>query len=167
MPAHPPILLLSGRCVPMGALAAFNMTVSGHLLKPFTAEALVGRCRHLLAEPAEARPPGGRDRRKEPRHSFLGQVTILTERGSPSVSGDVFDISLGGAQLDLGPIPAARFPPGSRLRLSLGLPPGFEVLELQAKVEWNRDAGMGVSFAEASEEARRQLRKRLSRVSED
>jgi hypothetical protein len=133
--------------------------------KPFAAQVMIDRCERLLAGVGKGKPPGGIERRKEPRRPFLGQVTVLTERGHPSVTGEVFDISPGGAQIDLGSVPANPFPAGGRLRLEVGLPPSFEPLELEAKVEWRREGTLGVSFAEASEQARQQLKARLARAS--
>jgi DNA-binding response OmpR family regulator len=164
---RPPILLLSGACVPVSSLAAFTLAVSGHISKPFSAQALIARCERLLARAgvdASPQPAPRLERRKEPRRAFLGQVTVLTERGHPTVSGEIYDISAGGARIELGPVPATAFPPGSRLRLSVGLPLGFEPLELEASIEWCRDEAVGVSFEDLPTEARQRLRTRLAQA---
>lgn len=161
LPSPPPILLLSGQCVPPGTLAALTLAISGHLIKPFSAQALISRCERLLATTSEPGPLAGRERRRGPRRRFLGQATLLTSARKPSVAAEVSNISAGGAEIDLGPVPEERFEPGSRVCIALGLPPSFEPLELQMRVEWRRAQAMGVSFGELTPEARKQLDERL------
>ncbi len=157
-----PILLLSGRCVPPGTLAELTLATSGHLIKPFSAQSLISRCERLLAPVSKPGPPARGERRTGARRRFLGQATLLTGTGKPFVGAELSDISAGGAEIDLGPVPEDRFEPGSRVRIALGLPPSFEPIELEMRVEWRRAQAMGVSFGELTPDARKRLDRRLA-----
>jgi DNA-binding response OmpR family regulator len=159
--AHrPPMLLLSGTCLAPEALAAFRLAVVGHLSKPFAADALVERCRRALSKTPPAEPPASGERRLERRRRFLGDAVILTEQGQPSLKAEVCDISPAGAQIDLGAAADRAYEKGSRLCLSLALPPTFEPTELVARVEWCCDGFLGLSFADLPAETRRHLEAR-------
>jgi DNA-binding response OmpR family regulator len=159
--AHrPPMLLLSGTCLAPEALAAFRLAVSGHLSKPFSADALVERCRRLLSKTPPGEPPASGERRLERRRRFLGDAVLLTEQGQPSLKAEVCDISPAGAQIDLGAAADQTYEKGSRVRLSLTLPPTFEPRELTARVEWCCDGFLGLSFTSLPPETRRHLEAR-------
>ncbi len=160
----PPIVLLTGRCVSPLTLAALTQNVSGHLSKPFAAAALIDKCRRLLTRTSEPVPPGGRERRREARLRFLGQATLLTASGAPLVVADLIEVSSSGARIGLAAAPIDAVRPGRKLRLVLSLPPGFEPIELESRVEWHRENAIGVSFAESSAEARGQFEERLKKA---
>ncbi len=145
--AQPPaVVALTGRCVSPGALAALTQHIRGQLSKPFTPEALTGLCDRLLAPNAPPPRPVDPERRQEGRSAFLGEATLLTSKGRPVCAAQVVELSENGARLEVGTLPDAAFKVGTRVRLTLTLPPSFEARTLDALVEWREGAGMGVSF---------------------
>jgi DNA-binding response OmpR family regulator len=144
--AQPPaVVALTGRCVSPGALAALTQHIRGQLSKPFAPDALTGLCDRLLEPNAPARTPEA-ERRHEGRTTFVGEATLLTNKGRPVCAAHVLELSQDGARLEVGPLPETPFKVGSRIRLTLTLPPSFEARTLSALIEWREDRNMGVSF---------------------
>ena len=145
--AQPPaVVALTGRCVSPGALAVLTQHIRGQLSKPFAPDALTGMCDRLLAPIAPAPRPAEPERRQEPRSTFVGEATLLTNRGRPICAAQVLELSRDGARLEVGLLPETSFKVGSRIRLTLTLPPSFEARTLNALIEWREGLNMGVSF---------------------
>jgi CheY-like chemotaxis protein len=89
----PPLVALTGRSVSPGALAALAFQTRGHLSKPFTPAALLRICEKVIAAPPPPAPPAGAERRRETRCRFVGEATLLTENGRPSLTLQVLDVS--------------------------------------------------------------------------
>jgi CheY-like chemotaxis protein len=161
--AQPPaVVALTGRCVSAGALAtltALTQHIRGQLSKPFVPDALTDMCDRLLAPnaPPRAAEP---ERRHEPRTTFVGEATLLTTKGRPVCAAHVLELSESGAQLEVGRLPETSFKVGSRMRLTLTLPPSFETRTLDALIEWREGLHMGVSFLPERPAARRAAKTR-------
>jgi CheY-like chemotaxis protein len=154
LPQPPAVVALTGRCVSPGALAELSLRIRGQLSKPFAPEALTGLCDRLLGPSVGAAPATEPERRQEPRSRFVGEATLLTPKGRPICAAQVVELSENGARLEVGPLPETAFTVGSRVQLTLTLPPSFRARTLDALIEWREHADMGVSFLPARSQAR-------------
>jgi two-component system copper resistance phosphate regulon response regulator CusR len=144
--APPPLVCLTPRSVSPGALAALTFHTRGHLSKPFAATALVRLCESVIgARPGEVKPTA-EERRREPRHRFVGEATLLTELGRPSLVLQVLEVSGSGAKIEIGAILGPRLVPDAKVRLVVTLLPRFVPTPVTAHIQWREDGIMGVSF---------------------
>ena len=76
--------------------------VRAYLSKPFPLDFLLRTCARILAAVERESTRAGLDRRKAVRHRVTIDVALLFDQGVPFVRGHVLDLSVEGAQVDLG-----------------------------------------------------------------
>jgi CheY-like chemotaxis protein len=130
-----------------------------YLLKPFHFDVLVSTCSRLLGAAAPVTPAS--ERRRTARRVFVVEVE-LPSPGGPPIVGQMTNISLGGAQVDL------RQPLGlaSRVWLAFNIPGGTSALRLFGEVRWQASSppgfAHGIAFVELSEDAQAKLKELVS-----
>lgn len=142
LPSPPPVVVISGRDAPPRSLASLPRHVWAYLSKPFPMDFLLQTCARILA--VVARPPAvvSVERRRTRRRPLIVEVTLLSAEGVPVASGRVLDLSMDGAQIDLG-IPLVR---DSQVRLAVTLPDAVAPLIVTAEVRWKEGHVLGVRF---------------------
>jgi CheY-like chemotaxis protein len=160
-PSPPPVVVMSG----MGAkeppeVQAVRQYVRGYLAKPFTNEQLVKTVSRALqaAASAQAPPPpapeAAREQRAEPRRDLLLSATLLSAAdGTPAALGQILNLSLGGAQLDLG----ASLHAGMTVAFVFEIPGGHGPFRVTGRIQWAKDGKVGVSFVELAADQKRRL----------
>ena len=146
IPKPPPLIALTSRCLSPDALAAVTFHGRGHLQKPFEPAALLRLCERMVVP---APPPArdfGADRRRDLRHGFAGDATLLTPNGRPAVVLQMLEVSASGAKVDIGTLLEAQVVPGATVRMILSLPPKFEPRPVAARVDWREHGTIGVTF---------------------
>jgi CheY-like chemotaxis protein len=153
LPAPPPILILTG--MSSVDLVPLHPFVAGFLTKPFRVEVLLRTCADILA----AQPPAAvTERRRVPRRRITLDATILSREGTPVALGRLVDVSVAGAQLDLG----APLLPGHAVTLALQVPGVEQPVAVEAKVVWRDSSKVGVTFAGLTAEQERRLSELLT-----
>jgi len=142
VPSSPPIIAISGVPGSPPTLGPLQPLVRAYLSKPFPMDFLLRTCARVLAAVARESSRAGLDRRKAVRHRVTSEVALVSTDGLPFVRGHVLDLSVEGAQIDLG-TPLAQ---DSRVALAFFLPDGQEPLNVAAQVRWRDGATMGVQF---------------------
>jgi hypothetical protein len=92
-------------------------------------------------------------------------VVFLTGKGRPGFSGQLLELSTGGARIDVGLLPEASLAKGRVLRLAIHLPPGSDQFEVRARVEWRQEATIGVNFIDVNTQLALWLERWLDRFS--
>lgn len=158
-PDAPPVVVLTAR-VDYDTLArGAREGAVAYLSKPFRFEDLIAICRKLLAAGAE-KPPAV-ERRGSARRVFMVEVELPSEPKSPAVAGQLANISLGGAQVDL------RHPlgVGTRVSLAFNVPGGAHTLKLQGQVRWQASSppgfAHGLAFVDLTPDVEKRLRELL------
>jgi CheY-like chemotaxis protein len=146
LPSSPPIIVISGIPGSPPTLGPLQPLVRAYLSKPFPMDFLLRTCARVLAVVERESLRAWLDRRKAVRHRVTIGVALLSIDGVPFVQGHVLDLSVDGAQIDLG-TPLAQ---DSRVRLVFFLPDGQEPLTLVARVRWRDGVTMGVQFERLS-----------------
>ncbi|MBN2371506.1 MAG: PilZ domain-containing protein [Vicinamibacteria bacterium] len=142
----PPVIAVSAPYSSPESLAILSHHVRGHLTKPISPHSLLSACRRLIETPVAPQRSANDERRSEPRRAMIGDVVFLTSKGRPSFSGQLLELSRNGARVDVGALPETSLAEGRTLRLSLRLPPSFQQFEIEARMEWRKEATIGVSF---------------------
>jgi CheY-like chemotaxis protein len=154
MPQRPPVLVLTGLVDYPSFLRAVREGASAFLVKPFRFQDLVSMCERMLTSGLE--PPAD-ERRQHRRRLLITDVDLLSTDGAPLTRGDLVNVSLSGARLDLG-VPLAE---GNRVRLAVNIPGQTRPLHLQATVQWQKPFGPlfahGLRFLLLGEEEERFL----------
>jgi CheY-like chemotaxis protein len=151
----PPVVAMSGMQVEPSELFAVRPYVFGFVSKPFTPDHLVKTCTRAL-EAAQVAVGGGetfRERRAHPRRNLLVPAALLSPEGMPAAQGQILNLSLGGAQLDLG----ASLKPGMEVALAFEIPGGKGPFRVTARVQWKKEGKLGLSFLDVSEEDQKRL----------
>jgi CheY-like chemotaxis protein len=130
-----------------------------YLLKPFHFDVLVSTCTRLLA--ASAPTPQQAERRRTARRVFVVEVELPSPGGAPVV-GQMTNIGLGGAQVDL----RQPLKVGSRVWLAFNIPGGTSALRLFGEVRWQASSPPGfthgLAFVELTEAADEKLKELVS-----
>jgi CheY-like chemotaxis protein len=152
-PSPPPLIVASARGVPPALRGAHSRLVWAFLSKPFPVGVLLQACERICA--SLERPPIAIERRSEPRRTLVTEVALLSVEGTPVASGQVLDVSVHGAQVDLG-VPLAV---DSRVRLSLALPDEAQPLVVTGQVRWHEGSIVGVRFLDLGPDAEARLKR--------
>jgi CheY-like chemotaxis protein len=155
--AHPPpVVILTGR----GDYATFARGVregaAAYVVKPFRFHELVATCQRVLfATNARERDAVG-ERRREPRRFLIVAVDVLGRDDRPMTTGELIDLSRGGARLEL----AMALGIGESVRLAFHIP-GDTPLKLTGQVRWRAETPSGfvhgLGFEPLAPEDQRQL----------
>jgi two-component system OmpR family response regulator len=132
----PAVIVTTGQAefVPPNTLGRL---VAGHLLKPFRGDALLKMCRDVLAVPAMSPPSGTR---KERRRTYVVEATLLSPAGSPLVTGQLLQLSVGGFRLAA----VGRVQPGHTVYVRFPIPGRDHAMELRGTVRWRAGGLMGI-----------------------
>jgi DNA-binding response OmpR family regulator len=155
----PPALLLTARSDYPTLARSVREGAVAFVGKPFRIQELVNACRKILdaaARPALAVPA---ERRRNARRQFLAEVKVFSRDRAPIAVGEIVNLSLAGAQLDLegGPLP-----PGERIRIAFLTSGDAGPRDLECEVMWWRGSSSqrvshGLAFRDLGPEAQRQL----------
>jgi len=135
--------------------------IAGCVFKPFRIRDLVTTCDRILWKRGLGLADAHHDRRRQPRRPLALDVTTLSGARFEMVPAKLVDLSLGGAQVDLG----AALEPGDSVRVNFDFFDGEPGWIVEGQVRW-RDpvAGgftYGVAFVDMAPEDERQLRRLL------
>jgi hypothetical protein len=81
------------------------------------------------------------EQRREPRRRLMVEVHVLSQESRPVAVGELVNLSLGGAQVDLG----VELQLGDRVRVALSIPSSGFPLGLEGRVQWRLAAPRGFS----------------------
>src|SRR6185295_16252737 len=99
MPSPPPVLVLTGLVEYPAFVKAVREGASAFLVKPFRFQDLVSTCQRMLDAIRESPE---HERRGAARRLLVTDVDLLSADGAPLARGDLVNLGLGGARLDLG-----------------------------------------------------------------
>ena len=133
----PPAVIVTTSLAEFVPPSTLGRWVAGHLLKPFRGDALLKMCRDVLATPTVTPPSGAR---KEPRRTYVVEATLLSPGGSPLVTGQLLQLSVGGFRL----VAVGRVQPGQSVYLRFPIPGRDHPMELRGSVRWRHGGMMGV-----------------------
>jgi DNA-binding response OmpR family regulator len=133
---QPPVLVLTGMVDYPTFLRAVREGAAAFMVKPFRFQDLIGLCQRLLARAGEA---PAQERRQTARRLLITDVDLLSAEGTPLARGDLVNVSLSGARLDLG-VPLEE---GRRVRLAVNVPGQARPFRLDAVVQWQRPVPTG------------------------
>jgi CheY-like chemotaxis protein len=136
LPVRPPVLVLTGLVDYPSFLRAIREGASAFLVKPFRFQDLIGTCQRMLDVQAETRDD---DRRRDVRRMLITDVDLLSSEGAPLARGDLVNMSVSGARLDLG----APLREGDSVRLAVHVPGQIRALRIEGVIQWQRPAGDG------------------------
>jgi CheY-like chemotaxis protein len=136
LPAPPPVLVLTGLVEYPAFVKAVREGASAFLVKPFRFQDLVSTCQRMLDAIGE-RPD--HERRRDPRRLLVTDVDLLSAEGTPLARGDLVNLGVRGARLDLG-VP---LPEGELVRLAINVPGQLRPLRIDGHVQWQRPGDHG------------------------
>lgn len=129
----PPVILLASRSDDPRS-GPFQECIVGYLYKPLHYGELVTACRRLLSARV---PDAGAERRQYRRRRLIVEVTLLSQDGSPAVTGKLVDLSAQGLQMEM----SVSLAVGDKVRIILHVPGGATAqLALDGTVLWKKDA---------------------------
>jgi len=134
LPSRPPVLVLTGLVDYPAFLRAVREGASAFLVKPFRFQDLINTCQRMLDVHAEAPE---HERRRDVRRMLITDVDLLSSDGAPLARGDLVNMSVSGARLDLG----APLREGETVRLAVHVPGQIRALRIQGTIQWQRQTG--------------------------
>jgi len=134
----PPVVLLTGRTDYETFARGVREGAVAHVVKPFRFQELIATCQRVLLATSLARPDQGDERRREPRRFLIVEVDVLDQADKPMATGEMLEISAGGARLELG----MPFEVGEPMRVAFHIPRGVP-FHLDGEVRWRKEAGQG------------------------
>lgn len=137
-PHPPPVVILTGRGDYDTFARGVRAGAMAYVVKPFRFHELVATCQRVLQAAAFRDRPGARERRREPRRFLIVEVDVLGRDDQPLTTGELLDLSLGGARLEL----AIGLAVGDAVRLAFHLP-GAAPLRLTGEVRWRSETTRG------------------------
>jgi DNA-binding response OmpR family regulator len=157
----PPVVLLTARADYATFTRGVREGAQAFVCKPFRVQELVTTCRKLLEATQAAERPGevAEERRRDPRRLLMVEVKVLSKDLSPLAVGEMTNLSLGGAQLDLD-VPLT---PGDAIRVAFNIPGGGTSMSLECRVAWwmgsaDKRVSHGIAFLGLSSGDAAQLR---------
>jgi DNA-binding response OmpR family regulator len=163
-PDPPPVVLLSARSDFATLSRGIREGAAAYVFKPFRFHELVATCQRVLLEGARRTGPAlaVEERRQHPRRVAVVNVKVLSRERSPITLGELVNISLGGAEVQLGLALAQ----GDLVRLAFHIPGGGSGLTMLCEVRWRLPAAghgfaHGLRFTELGPDEERQLRELL------
>lgn len=130
----PPVLMLTARSDYDTFARAVREGVTAFISKPFRLQELLSATRRILEQASREPEPVSEERRREGRRTLLAEVKVFSRDGAPIALGELVNLSLNGAQLDID----APMPPGERIRIAFHTPGSVGPLDLHCEVLWWR-----------------------------
>lgn len=154
----PPVVVVTARSDYGTFTRGVKEGAAAYVFKPFRFHELVATCQRVLLSEAKRGVPAAQERRRDPRRVLMVEVKVLSRDLAPIALGELVNLGLGGAQVDLG-VP---LDPGTRVRVAFHVPSGGVTLGLEGVVRWRRPAekgyAHGLSFLGLDADDERQLR---------
>jgi CheY-like chemotaxis protein len=152
----PPVVVVTARSDYASFTRGVKEGAAAWVFKPFRFHELVATCQKILLT-GPRRPAVKEERRKSPRRALVVDVEVLSRERAPVAVGELVNIGLGGAQVDLG-VPLET---GDAVRIAFHSPSGGFSLSLKGEVRWRGSAPRGYShglvFKDLSPDAEKAL----------
>jgi CheY-like chemotaxis protein len=151
VPDAPPVVVVTARADYSSFTRGVKEGAAAYVFKPFRFHELVATCQKiLLAGPR--RPAVTEERRKSPRRTLMVDVKVLSKEKAPVALGELVNLGMGGAQVDLG----APLEVGDSVSIAFHSPAGGFPLSLDGQVKWrgptSRGFAHGLAFLHPSPE---------------
>jgi DNA-binding response OmpR family regulator len=156
-PDPPPVVVVTA----LADYQAFSRGVRegavAYVCKPFHFAELVATCQKVLLAAASRRLVTS-EQRREPRRQLMVEVQVLSQENRPVAVGELVNLSLGGAQVDLG----VALDLGTQVRVAFSIPRSGFPMGLECRVQWRisaqRGFSHGLAFVSLPPSEERQLR---------
>jgi DNA-binding response OmpR family regulator len=156
-PDAPPVVVVTALADYQAFTRGVREGAAAYVCKPFHFGELVATCQKVLLASA-ARAPVASEQRREQRRRLMVEVHVLSQESRPVAVGELVNLSLGGAQVDLG----IALQLGDRVRVALSIPSSGFPLGLEGRVQWRlaaqRSFSHGLVFVALSVAEEQQLR---------
>jgi CheY-like chemotaxis protein len=139
-------------------LTAISPFVHGYLPKPFRADQISAACARVLALQGPNEAPPEPDRRSEARRDLVLVGTLASLDGTPVATGELLDITTGGAQFNVG----ASLPSGVLMILEFDVPGGDGPFRITVQSQWNEEGKAGLVFVDMAEADKGRLARLLA-----
>lgn len=162
-PNPPPVVVVTALADYQAFTRGVREGAAAYVCKPFHFAELVATCQKVLLA-ATTRTLVTPEQRRESRRRLMVEVQVLSQENRPVAVGELVNLSMGGAQVDLG----VALDLGERVRVALSIPRSGFPLGLEGRVQWRLSAQKGFShglvFVSLSPSEDRQLRELLRPV---
>lgn len=138
VPDAPPVVVVTARADYSSFTRGVKEGAAAYVFKPFRFHELVATCQKILLS-GPRRPSVGEERRTSPRRTLMVDVKVLSKERAPIALGELVNLGLGGAQVDLG-VPLEL---GDSVRIAFHSPAGGFPLSLDGAVKWRGPASRG------------------------
>jgi DNA-binding response OmpR family regulator len=139
-PDPPPVVVVTALADYQAFTRGVREGAAAYVCKPFHFAELVATCQKVLLA-ATTRSTVATEQRREPRRWLMVEVQVLSQESRPVAVGELVNLSLGGAQVDLG----LALELGDRVRVALSIPSSGFPLGLEGRVQWRLAAPRGFS----------------------
>jgi len=160
-PDPPPVVLLTAKADYDTFTRGVKEGASAYVCKPFRFHELLATVQGVLLSSLKRGTAVPEERRSEPRRTLRVEVKVISREKAPIALGSLANLSLSGAQVDLG-VPIAS---GDRVRVAFHVPGGGSPLGLLGRVRWQTPApegfAHGLVFEGLTPADERQLRELL------
>jgi DNA-binding response OmpR family regulator len=157
-PDPPPVVVVTALADYQAFTRGVREGAAAYVCKPFHFAELVATCQKVLLAATARSSPVPAELRREPRRRLMVEVQVLSQESRPVAVGELVNLSLGGAQVDLG----LALELGDRVRVAFSIPSSGFPLGLVGRVQWRLAAQRGYShglvFVSLSAAAEQQLR---------
>ena len=151
VPDAPPVVVVTARADYSSFTRGVKEGAAAYVFKPFRFHELVATCQKILLT-GPRRAAVTEERRQSPRRSLMVDVKVLSKERAPIALGELVNLGLGGAQVDLG-VPLEV---GDSVRIAFHSPAGGFPLSLDGAVKWrgaaSRGFAHGLAFVQPSPE---------------
>jgi DNA-binding response OmpR family regulator len=138
MDAAPPVVVLTGLDDADSFRKSIGSGGTAYVIKPFRFHELLATCQRVLLTASQSREVSV-ERRRQARRTLIVEVSVLSREQRPFALGELFNLSLTGACIELGlPLDV-----GERVRVSFNIPRGHSP-HLEGEVRWRRETARGV-----------------------
>ena len=159
-PDPPPVVVVTALADYQAFTRGVREGAAAYVCKPFHFAELVATCQKVLLASA-SRSQVAAELRREPRRRLMVEVQVLSQESRPMALGELVNLSMGGAQVDMG----AALDLGERVRIAFTIPGSRLPLGLEGRVQWRLAAQKGfchgLVFLSLSADQERYLRELL------
>lgn len=140
-PDPPPVVVVTALADYRAFTRGVREGAAAYVCKPFHFAELVATCHKVLLASATRGSLVPAEQRREPRRRLMVEVHVLSQESRPVAVGELVNLSLGGAQVDLG----LALELGARVRVALSIASSGLPLGLEGRVQWRLTAPKGFS----------------------
>jgi len=156
LPDAPPVVVVTARADYGSFARGVREGAAAYVFKPFRFHELVATCQKVLLSGVR-RSTVAEERRRSPRRSLMVDVKVLSKERAPIALGELVNLGLGGAQVDLGvPLEVE-----DSVRIAFHSPAGGFPLSLDGQIRWRgtapRGFAHGLTFQELAADDERAL----------